>query len=271
VKPYHEIHTKLMMTDDIPPNVAGYYDLSPVGPADLRFYTGLIPSPDAAVLELGCGTGRVLLPLSRHCGYIHGVDSSEAMLAICRAKLRQARLSPSEAKVTLSDVTDFRLDRTFDLVIAPYRLVQTLETDMQLDGLFQCIRAHLSPSGTCVVNVARPEGGAEELQRKWSTDDERFVWKVPFDDGYVTCHERRSDLAIEPLVLYPELIWRRYEDAVVVDEARLRVPMRHHDSDGFTALVEKHGFRIVNKWGGFSNEEYGVGPELIVEFQRADA
>ena len=66
---------------DIRVEAAQYYDLQP-GPDDISFYKNLISSKDADVLELGCGTGRVLSRLSGRCRYIHGIDLSEAMLSI---------------------------------------------------------------------------------------------------------------------------------------------------------------------------------------------
>jgi len=52
------------MQDDIRAEAAQYYDANPTIPDDRAFYTARLPSVDAAVLELGCGTGRVLLPLA---------------------------------------------------------------------------------------------------------------------------------------------------------------------------------------------------------------
>ena len=78
----------MAMTMDIRAEAASYYDLNPNTPNDVPFYRAKIPSPAAHVLELGCGTGRVLLPLAESCGYIHGIDLSDAMLAICQTKLQ---------------------------------------------------------------------------------------------------------------------------------------------------------------------------------------
>ena len=70
----------------------------------------------------------------------------------------------------------------------------------------------------------------------------------------------------ERLVLYPELIYRRYEGEELIDEAVLRIAMRCYYPDELLSLVVAEGFRVVNKWGGYAGEPYGEGPELVVEF-----
>jgi ubiquinone/menaquinone biosynthesis C-methylase UbiE len=151
------------MIDDCRAGAATYYDLAPAV-NDVPFYLSRIPSPDASILELGCGTGRVLLLLSEACRHIHGIDHSEGMLDVCRRKLREALAPESKAKVQTGDITDLNLGWTFDLIIAPYRVIQNLETDAQLDGLFETVNRHLSPHGTCILNVFMPNASADEIK-----------------------------------------------------------------------------------------------------------
>ena len=254
------------MSDDIREAVAQYYDSHPQFPDDIPFYKRLIASPEASMLELGCGTGRVLVPLASECGFIQGIDSSAAMLAICRAKLRQAKLPASRASVARGDITNFRLDRTFDLVIAPFRVLQNLESDEQLDGLFAGIRAHLSDRGSCVLNAFRPRWERDELLRRWVNERETLNWEVPCEGGRVTCHDVRPRLRRDPLVLYPELIWRRYRGDEVAEEVKLQIAMRCYYPGDLEALITSHGFRILDRWGGYAGEQYGEGPELVIRF-----
>jgi SAM-dependent methyltransferase len=254
---------------DISPRVAQYYDLNPGAPPDVPFYARLVPSPTASVLELGCGTGRVLLPLMGDCGFIHGIDNSDAMLDVCRDRLRRGAIPASRAQVALADVSDFDLGRTFDLIVAPYRVVQNLEADSSIDGLFRCLHAHLAHGGMCVLNAFKPSRGPDELRRNWTMSAEKFRWEVPVEDGRVTCHERRPRLNPDPLILYSELVWRRYEHGALVDETVLSVPTRYYAPDQFTRLIADHGFIVVQGWGGYAGEAYGVGPELLVQFRAA--
>ena len=107
------------MQDDIRATAAQYYDINPTIPDDRAFYTARVPSADAAVLELGCGTGRVLLPLAAACGCIHGLDRSPAMLARCRQKLQAAGLPPTRARADLGDITHCALGRTVGFFAQP--------------------------------------------------------------------------------------------------------------------------------------------------------
>ena len=94
------------MTDvDAREKAARFYDLSPGNPnEDIACYRERLPSTEASVLELGCGTGRVLIPLSESCSCIHGVDASDPMITICREKLAERGRPPSKVNVETGDI-----------------------------------------------------------------------------------------------------------------------------------------------------------------------
>jgi SAM-dependent methyltransferase len=258
------------MSGDIRAAAAPYYDLNPTIPDDVAFYKALLPSADAAVLELGCGTGRVLLPLAESCGFLQGLDASEGMLAICHLKLQAAAIPPTKVRVEAGDITNFHLGRTFDLIIAPYRVFQLLETDAQVEGLFRCVRTHLAPGGSCILNVFRPELNAERLRQTWCQPDELLSWETTVAGDEVRCYERRPRMDRERLILYPELIYRRYRRGVLVEEAVLKIPRTCYSPEAFEQVITRHDFHIIQRWGGYAGEAYGEGPELVVQFTIRD-
>src|SRR5262247_4000852 len=69
-----------------------------LGRRDVPFWRALAANAGGPVLELGCGTGRISLPLARAGVRLIGIDRSERMLAHARTRTKRARLS---AKVTL--------------------------------------------------------------------------------------------------------------------------------------------------------------------------
>ncbi len=254
------------MTVDIRLEAARFYDSNPDTPDDIPFYRGLIPTPDCSILELGCGTGRVTLALAPYCHDIYGIDKSEAMLAICQQKLAQAGIPPDKVQVAEGDISSFELGRRFDLIIAPFRVLQNVETDAEVDGLFRCIHRHLAPGGTCILDVFMPLYDPETLREKWLLKEESFEWERPVEDGKITCHSRRARIDPEKPILYPDLIYRRYAGDKMAEEVVLHLVMRCYYPDTFERLIREHGFAIRKRWGGYEGEVYGEGPELVVQF-----
>ena len=245
---------------------AGYYDLSPDHFDDAPFYLARIPSPAARVLELGCGTGRVSVALATAAGAFAGVDHSAEMAARCRERLAAAGLAPERARVEIADIVEFDLGETFDLIVAPYRVFQNLETDEQVHGLFECIRRHLAPGGRCILNAFRPKFPPDEVLRRWATPDESEAWSVPVPDGRVVCIERKAGVRGKPLTLYPQLVCRRFRGEELVDEAVLAIAMRCWYPDELLARILAEGYNVTGTWGGYHGERWDDGQELIVEF-----
>jgi SAM-dependent methyltransferase len=254
------------MKIDIRTEAAKYYDSNPDFVNDIPFYRKLITGPHASILELGCGTGRVTLALVDHCRYIQGIDISPAMISICREKLARAGIPQSKARVIEGDITDFDLQQTFDLIIAPFRVLQNLETDQEVDGLFRCIHRHLAPNGTCVLNVFRPFLEPEGLRKLWVKTEENLAWEIPLEGGRLACYDRRRRMDAEKLILYPELIYRRYEGETLAEESILKIVMRCYYPDAFEKMIVQHGFAVLDRWGGYEGEAYGQGPELVIRF-----
>lgn len=192
-----------------------------------------------------------------------GFNCSEAMLTICREKLRQAEIGPEHAKVEMANITDFDLDQRFDLVVAPFRVIQNLVTDEEVDGLFKCIDRHLAPDGTAILNVFKPLLDREGMLTQWCRP-EKFNYEIPIDGGYLRRYDNCPRIIADPLVCYPELIYRFYQDDQLVDESVLTCPMRCYYPYEFLGLIEAHGFRVSDKWGGYAGEPYGEGSELVV-------
>ena len=249
-------------------DAAKYYDLQEFPINDVEFYRARVPSAEARVLELGCGTGRVLIPLSRDCAYIHGVDASEAMLAVCSEKVKQAGIEAGRAGLTHADITDLHLDARFDLIIAPFRVMQNLETDAELTGLMESIGRHIAPGGRAILNAFPPFRPREELVSSWCNPDEQpDAERITPGAGRLVRTHRRPRLQPEPLVLYPEIVYRQYsESGDIEDEAVMKIAMRCWYPDELVKLVADHGFRVTDKWGGYAGEAWGNGSELVIEF-----
>jgi hypothetical protein len=161
------------------------------------------------------------------------------------------------------------LERRFDLVIAPYRVFQNLTTETDVAGFFATVRSHLAADGQCILNTFRPRTDAATLVDSWRSGGEYLDWEVPFEDGRVACHVRRSGVTPDPLVIYPELIYRKYRGATLVEEATLAIAMRCWYPEELLARIRSEALGVRAVWGGYKGEAFGVGEELIVKFTDA--
>ena len=127
---------------------------------DIPFYVEL--ARDAAsrgepVLELGCGTGRVTIPMAQTGAAVTGLDSSPAMLAIAKTKADGAGVTVHWVE---GDMADFDLAERFGLVVIPFRSFLHLISDQEQIGCLQSIHRHLITSGMLALNFyVSPEGG----------------------------------------------------------------------------------------------------------------
>jgi len=138
------------------PFLSEYYDLVPAyaARADLDFYLDAARSASGKILELGCGTGRILIPTAAAGCEVVGLDISQNMLETCRAKLE---LLPKEvqkrASLLLGDMTDFDLKERFSLITAPFRSFSHLIAVEDQLSCIDCVRRHLLPGGRFILEL----------------------------------------------------------------------------------------------------------------------
>ena len=124
---------------------------------DVAFFVDEARRAGGAVLEVGCGTGRVLLPTARAGVPIAGLDASAAMLDVLRDKLAGEETGVrSRVRLHEADMRHFDLGQTFALVTIPFRPFQHLLTvDDQLSCLTS-INRHLERGGRLILDLFNP-------------------------------------------------------------------------------------------------------------------
>src|SRR5262245_38875828 len=124
---------------------------------DVEFYVEEALRSGGPVLELGCGTGRVLVPTARAGVEITGLDLSTKMLDVCRERLAA---EPPEVRarvrIVQGDLAAFDLECCFALVTVPFRPFQHLTRVEEQLSCLAAVRRHLSPGGRLVFDVFNP-------------------------------------------------------------------------------------------------------------------
>lgn len=125
--------------------------------ADVQFYVEIARRFPGPVLEVGCGTGRVLIPAVRAGATILGFDLCEERVALCRAKLaRESSEIQSRSSVCVADVLTCDLGTNFGVATMPFRSFQSLITVEQEKQALSNIRRHLRVDGYLVLDVFNP-------------------------------------------------------------------------------------------------------------------
>ncbi len=124
---------------------------------DVPFYLDMAKETGGPVCELGCGTGRLVLPLARNGLDVTGIDMSQAMLDKLQAKLdKEPREVQARIALKCADMRDCRFSQKFKLVFCAFSsFLHLLTTDDQLACLAS-VREYLADDGRLVLNVFTP-------------------------------------------------------------------------------------------------------------------
>jgi SAM-dependent methyltransferase len=146
-----------MPEDHFGPGVAERYDASSaelfapdVVEPTVDFLAALAGDGDA--LELGIGTGRIALPLSRRGVRVCGIDLSEAMVGELKAKPGGEAID-----VAIGDFAVTRVGGTFSLAYLVFNTIMNLTTQDEQVACFRNVAAHLRPGGCFVIEVQVPD------------------------------------------------------------------------------------------------------------------
>jgi ubiquinone/menaquinone biosynthesis C-methylase UbiE len=125
-----------------------------VGRSDVGFWRDLARRIGGHVLELGCGTGRLSLPVGRTGVRFVGIDRSAPMLARARRRIRRARL-PGNVSLVRGDIRalPFQPSVRFDLVMAAYGVLQSLVREADLSATLASVAEVMAPGGVFGVDL----------------------------------------------------------------------------------------------------------------------
>ncbi len=224
---------------------------------DIQFFVDAAKEAGGPVLEVGCGTGRVLIPTARAGVDIVGLDASAAMLAACRERLRVETMEvQSRATLVQGDMRDFSLGRSFPLVTIPFRPFQHLITvEDQLSAL-GAIRRHLIDGGRLILDLFNPDLDALANREAGEEFGEEPPFSMP-DGRRVVRHARLVAHDRFRQVNDVELIY----DVMHPDGRQERVvhafPMRYLFRFEAEHLLARGGFEIEHLYGAFDKRPYG--------------
>ena len=185
-----------------------------LGRRDVPFWRRVACEARGPVLELGCGTGRVSLPLTRAGVTLVGIDRSSQMLARANRRsksLRHRRSVGARGRLHLvrGDIRALPFgSRKFAMVLAPYGVLQSLLRDRDLGATLQSVASVLLPGGTFGIDLVPdvpnwreysnrvqlrgPAAGSVRLTLIESVRQDRLHRLTTFEQRYIARRGRRT-------------------------------------------------------------------------------
>ncbi len=246
--------------------LAECYDLIPmyIDRPDIGFYLELCRDIGGNILEVGCGTGRILIPAAEAGCKITGLDLSKHMLAKCREKLQRSDADvQNRVRLVEGNATNFKLDHSFGLVIIPFRVFQHMITVEDQLACLSNINNHLETGGKLILDVFQLD-----IKKISNPDSKKEIEDTPefeLKDGrrlrrtHKVLSFNRSDQTSEVELIY-------YLTGVDGKSTRTvqSFPFRHFFRYEMEHLLTRCGFEVVDLFGKFDRSPLtDDSPEMI--------
>jgi SAM-dependent methyltransferase len=244
---------------------ARFYDLD-FGQVDadlllIRQFAARCGSP---ILELACGTGRLLLPLAQEGYRVTGVDVSPAMLELARRKIAAAGLA-DHTTLLAQDMRDLDVDGRFNFIFAAINSFSHLLTlDDQLTALRR-IHGHLADGGLLLLDLFNPD-----LARLLSFDGQLTLDKTMVDpeSGQRLIKFRAETVDLAEQVIHVTYLLDQIEDGGRVERTTFDFSMRYLFRYELELLLRHAGFEVEALYGSYELDSFDQDSEKMIAVAR---
>lgn len=237
-------------------------------PQELAFYQGFIERGGQPALDLGCGTGRLLLPLLRAGLDVDGCDLSPDMLTLCRERAGRDGLSPSLYQQAFHE---FDLPRTYRTISICDSFGIGGRREQDLAALHRCHR-HLAPGGTLIFSHELPYENADRwpywlaerrqhLPEAWRDSGTR---KLMVDGEELELRTRLADLdpMEQRLTMHIRAALVREGQRVVEEEGTIQISLYFRNE--LLLMLAQAGFADVEVRAGYSDAPATAADTTVV-------
>lgn len=243
--------------------IARFYDAENIDKTDdLAFYSELADEYGDPVLDVGCGTGRVMLHLAQEGYRVYGIDSEPAMLE--RAHRKAAMFPHLRDKLTFyqGNVLKYDLQQQFKLILLPYNCLTHFHTQDDQLTLLRRLRASIEPGGLLVSDLpnpadtfASPDTDAISLERSF----------IEPETGHLVMQQAHSLLDRTSQLMHVTWIYDEITEDGAVHRTFAPTIFRYYFYSEVRLLLMNTGFEVVEVYGDTDRSPYEDGcPRMIV-------
>jgi SAM-dependent methyltransferase len=202
------------------------------------------------ILELGCGTGKLSIPLAEAGFQVVGLDSSPALLEFAASKSRDVRWIEG-------DMRSFELDQRFALVMLPSNNLGHLHTPEDFESCIDNVKRHLLPGGVFVIDVFVPnlklllrDANEEVLLDEYDSPEGHGRVRVMARSHYQTTSQIVRTTTIRRIAGQPDVVGS--------------LDLKMYFPRELEALLRCNGLAIAARYGGHAREAFDEGSRFQI-------
>ena len=231
---------------------------------DLPFWLSMAQRYGDPILELGCGTGRVLIPLAKNGFRCTGIDNQSEMLQYLDTQLKKNQ-QVSDITIKDMDITGFKISNSFRLVILPCNTYSTFQAQYR-NKILNNVQLHLRPSGKFVFSMPNPghllqipSEGDPELEETFMIHG-RESQEVRLISSW---HRKPAGEGTPPVIHF---LWEYQVHVPGGSNKTLKVSTQHFLDPVGTYLAElnNNGFHIVQTFGDFNQSPFSEESTYLI-------
>ena len=238
--------------------LASMYDLDMTDKtAGISMYLDYANAQGSPVLQLGCGVGRLLLPIASEGIDIYGVDSSEPMLEFVQSEMDTG---PDEVKERITliehELPEFQQDMQFNLVLIAFNSFLNLLTRKDQQQTLVNVNNMLTDDGLLIIDILTPKHG--DLAREWLRRKDVPIYRgLLYDEETSTTYVRNDRVRVNltDKIQETEMIYDTvYPDGRIEKAVRI-VQTKYIFRSEMEILLESTGFNIRNYFSNYDSSQ----------------
>ena len=230
---------------------------------DDPFFRRVLEQHPGPALDVGCGTGRLLLPFLQAGHEVEGVDASADMLAILRRNAAELGLAPVVSQQRMQELD---LPRTYRTIFVPCGSFQLVIDRKEAQEALRRFHTHLEPGGLLVLT----------LYNRWAelTEERIGEWvkrgRAPLPNGTeLEKHARVDACHLLEQTLDVTVRYRRLRKDEVIEEQVVSSPERWYFVHELELMLERTGFRDLRVTGNYTDTAANDDAEVLAFFATA--
>jgi ubiquinone/menaquinone biosynthesis C-methylase UbiE len=245
---------------------AELYDQLYLGlPGEQEFYVSESLKYAPPVLEIGCGTGRVTIPVAQVGVDIVGIDNSDGLLKVANEKVKNIKNMPGNIEFINADMRHFSIDKKFNLVIIPYRAFLHMHSVEDQKKTLRNIWNHLAPGGHLIMNMFFPRIDVMDTYMNQLGTVVKHVKTLEKKTGNKQMvYDSRQYSSYSQIITQYFIVEEIDPEGIMVSKQYFPLTLRWVTKFEMEHLLELCGFKVENLWGWFDKREFSDNSEEMI-------